>query len=271
MILPGEIQKTASKLRLRDTQIEKDYLIGWLLYGISKNLFLKRNLIFKGGTAIRKAFIKDYRLSEDLDFTAIVNELDLEKTKKQFDSLINWVYDKSRINLQIIDETIHHTENYTLYFSYSGPLGSTTTNKKIKMDISLSEILCSEIKENSVSHKYSDIKERFSILCYSIDEIICEKLRSLMQRTMSRDLYDVWFLLEEYSINIEDQYHNFSKKATHKNIDYKNFVSTVTKKESIFKKQWQLQLAEQIYDLPNFEDVWRNLKKHWKRLEKAIK
>ena len=37
MITPGEIQKIASIHGLRDTQIEKDYVIGWILFGISKN------------------------------------------------------------------------------------------------------------------------------------------------------------------------------------------------------------------------------------------
>ena len=54
---------------LRDTQIEKDYVIGWVLKGISNNKFLLESLVFKGGTALRKIYFTEYRLSEDLDFT----------------------------------------------------------------------------------------------------------------------------------------------------------------------------------------------------------
>ena len=81
MILPGEVQKIASRLKIRDTQIEKDYIIGWLLNGISKNGYLRENLIFKGGTALRKIFFSDYRLSEDLDFT-LKGELVVDKKCK---------------------------------------------------------------------------------------------------------------------------------------------------------------------------------------------
>jgi len=58
-----------NKLGIRDTQIEKDYVIGWVLNGISNNEYLRERLIFKGGTALRKIYFHDYRLSEDLDFT----------------------------------------------------------------------------------------------------------------------------------------------------------------------------------------------------------
>lgn len=54
MIKPGEIQKIANRLGIRDTQIEKDYVIGWVLKGISENRYLKDRLIFKGGTALMK-------------------------------------------------------------------------------------------------------------------------------------------------------------------------------------------------------------------------
>ena len=38
MIQPGEINKIAARLGLRDAQIEKDYVIGWILNGISKKV-----------------------------------------------------------------------------------------------------------------------------------------------------------------------------------------------------------------------------------------
>jgi len=56
MIQPGEIQSIAGKQGVRDTQIEKDYVISWVIYGISSNVFLKENLVFKGGTVLKKIF-----------------------------------------------------------------------------------------------------------------------------------------------------------------------------------------------------------------------
>jgi predicted nucleotidyltransferase component of viral defense system len=63
MIKPGEIQKIANRLGIRDTQIEKDYVIGWVLRGISINTYLKERLIFKSGTSLEKYIfrITDYQ------------------------------------------------------------------------------------------------------------------------------------------------------------------------------------------------------------------
>lgn len=51
----------------------KDYVLSWLLLGISKNPILSDNLVFKGGTVLKKVYFPDYRFSEDLDFTLLDN------------------------------------------------------------------------------------------------------------------------------------------------------------------------------------------------------
>ncbi len=54
MIRPCEIQKLANKNKIRDKQIEKDYIISWVLLGISQNKLLLENLIFKGEQHLKK-------------------------------------------------------------------------------------------------------------------------------------------------------------------------------------------------------------------------
>jgi len=49
--------------------IELDYALSWILAGISEHQSLKNNLVFKGGTALKKCYFGDYRFSEDLDFS----------------------------------------------------------------------------------------------------------------------------------------------------------------------------------------------------------
>lgn len=69
MIKPKEISKKANIEGVRPQQIEKDYIISWILWGIYNHDFLKGALIFKGGTCLRKIHIEEYRYSEDMDFT----------------------------------------------------------------------------------------------------------------------------------------------------------------------------------------------------------
>lgn len=76
MIFPSEISRLSGKTGIRDKTIEKDYILTWILIGLSRT-GLKDNLVFKGGTALRKVYMKDYRYSEDLDFT-LINHLSAE-------------------------------------------------------------------------------------------------------------------------------------------------------------------------------------------------
>jgi predicted nucleotidyltransferase component of viral defense system len=69
MILPKEINKYASQYKVSDRQIEKDYILTWVLNGISNHPELSKAMVFKGGTVLKKCYIEDYRFSEDLDFT----------------------------------------------------------------------------------------------------------------------------------------------------------------------------------------------------------
>lgn len=136
MIKPGEIQSIAGKKGVRDTQIEKDYVISWITYGIAKNPFLNRNLIFKGGTVLKKVYFPDYRFSEDLDFSFNGSNFNINDIKAAFNELIAWVYEESRVSLSIQNETQHETGNFNFYLAYTGPLGGAGVNKDIKVDIS---------------------------------------------------------------------------------------------------------------------------------------
>ena len=63
MIKPKEISRKANKEGVRPQQIEKDYIISWILWGIYNHDLLNDALIFKWGTCLKKIHIEDYRYS----------------------------------------------------------------------------------------------------------------------------------------------------------------------------------------------------------------
>ena len=267
MIKQAEIQKVAGSLGLRDTQIEKDYIIGWVLKGISSNSSLKEKLVFKGGTALRKIYFTDYRLSEDLDFTYKESVFASKEIKKNIEGVIAWIGEESRISLNIQDED--ETFN-NFYLGYTGPLGGKGANKSIKIDITDDEIICNKPDEKMVINDYSDLQDEYKILCYTIGEIISEKMRSLMQRTMPRDLYDIWNLFENENYNIEDYVSDFQKKTEFKKLDPNKLIKTLQSKRETYKRLWEDNLVNQITEVPDFEGVWRRLGKHWRKFEKVL-
>jgi len=70
MISEAEIRRSAAAANVDPMVIDLDYSLGWFLLGMLKTGSRFGNLVFKGGTCLRKCYFPDYRFSEDLDFTA---------------------------------------------------------------------------------------------------------------------------------------------------------------------------------------------------------
>ena len=69
MISSQEIVDAATASGLTAHVVEKDYVLGRLLWGVNASKQLSTSWIFKGGTCLKKCFFETYRFSEDLDFT----------------------------------------------------------------------------------------------------------------------------------------------------------------------------------------------------------
>ena len=72
---------------------------------------------------------------------------------------------------------------------------------RIKLEISTEEICILDPERKSILHPYSDnLDENVDVVCYALDEIVSEKLRSLVQRSYSvpRDFYDLYYLTGHY-------------------------------------------------------------------------
>jgi len=57
MITKKEISNLVSAWGLRDDVIEKDYVLGWLLWGIGSDPTLNNYWAFKGGTSLKKCYL----------------------------------------------------------------------------------------------------------------------------------------------------------------------------------------------------------------------
>ena len=131
MIRPGEIQQKANALGVRDQQIEKDYILSWILFGISKHEQLSKAIVFKGGTVLKKVYFEDYRFSEDLDFTLQNAEISIEQIFAWFKEVFEFIEDEANIPLVIIDNNEHEDGGINFYISYIGPLGGQGNNNLV--------------------------------------------------------------------------------------------------------------------------------------------
>lgn len=266
MIKPGEIQQKARDVGVRDQQIEKDYVLSWILKGIAQHEQLSKAIVFKGGTVLKKIYFEDYRFSEDLDFTLLNNKIVNEQIFDWFKEVFEYVKEEANIPLAIIDNNEHEDGGINFYISYTGPLGGQGNNKRVKVDISRSEQLEYAPVMKDVIVRYSDL-EAHQLLCYPLEEVLVEKMRTVMQRMQARDFYDIWFLLEQNDMDAAFHMKEFEKKCASKNLKHSDFPKKLTERLPQYKGRWKNSMGEQIKDLPDFDQVEREVQRHLKKLK----
>jgi predicted nucleotidyltransferase component of viral defense system len=265
MIKPGEIQQKARAVGVRDQQIEKDYILSWILKAIAQHEQLSKVIAFKGGTVLKKIYFEDYRFSEDLDFTLINDAISNEQIFDWFKATFVYIKEEANIPLEIIDNNEHEDGGINFYISYIGPLGGQGNNKRVKIDISKSEQLVFESIMKDVFIGYSDVEEH-QLLCYSLEEVLVEKMRSVMQRMQARDFYDIWYLLEQHGMEVDLYLSEFETKCKSKELNHMDFPDKLAKRLTQYKGRWKSSMSEQIKDLPDFDQVEREVQRHLKKL-----
>ena len=80
-----------------------------------------------------------------------------------------------------------------------------------------------------------------------------------MQRMQPRDYYDIWYLLEVHGMNIDFYTTEFINKCVSKLLEAKDFHKKLEQKIPQYKARWQKSMNDQIKDLPDFEQVEREV------------
>lgn len=251
----NELRRRARKTGFNVATLEKDYALTWLLSGIYwEDSNLRDILIFKGGTAIRKIYFPEWRLSEDLDFT-IMQEINPSDLKKSFEEVFLSINKKSNIAYSF---SAFNAGEYAIFadVQFLGPIGF---KNKIAHDISLKEKMVEKPLRMSVKPEYEDIPE-FEVLVYSLNEILVEKLRSIIQRGKARDYYDVWRLMKEKNFNQDKIRELLIMKCQITEVEFKPDLIFDKNRLSEAQKFWTIALARLTRNLPDFESVIKDLR-----------
>lgn len=121
----------------------------------------------------------------------------------------------------------------------------------------------------TVIHNYSDklTENSQNIPIYSINEVLAEKLRALIQRSYSapRDFFDIWYLSRNVeNINWEDVLRGFYEKIRYKKLPFYGVQQIINNvKDNILKSAWKNSLQHQITDgeLPEYEVVRNDIER----------
>ena len=189
MITEKQIKLLSKKKKINESVIFREYtqlLFLQELYSHNKNIF------FKGGTAIHLIWHSP-RFSEDLDFTVeMKNEEFLKFIKKIFNELTKKeaIEFKERKSISGRRFLLTITSSIIPYKTF------------INLDFSFRENVLKP--EKSIIETDSPVIFTTYIHHLSKEEVFAEKIRALFTRNKGRDIYDLWYLLNEgVSLNLE--------------------------------------------------------------------
>lgn len=271
MIGLSELKTKSGESGVDISILERDYVISWILKDIFDDPSLSEALVFKGGTALRKIYFPTYRFSEDLDFTMVKSlaELGEDRIRRSLDKACQHIHEESGIELALADFKRTRDELGEEAFEgkiqYVGPRGHRAGNPpRVKLDITFYEQVLLDPNNLPLMHPYSDAEDCYAVVStYRLEEIVAEKLRAILQRTRSRDIYDLWYFLKYHkdALNLVATKDVFRKKCEYKGVDFKG-IEDFFKPELLesHKLAWEPSMKRQVINLPPFAEVEDDLR-----------
>jgi predicted nucleotidyltransferase component of viral defense system len=273
MIRKKEIEIRAEEQNVPKSTIDKDWVLGHFIDAIYSIPLCEDSLIFKGGTCLRKCYFPEYRFSEDLDFTSI-NPL-FVLNKKLLSQITDLVIKRTDIPLHIqeISELRFNGQltGYKAVIKFWGadhpfnkvPPDASRWGTSVKIEIILYELMVFPSESRVIFHPYPYelSKSMVVIPCYSLREVLAEKLRALIQRsyTAPRDFYDIWYLSNnQMVINWKEITDAFYIKMKFKNLEFNGINQMINERnDKRVKAGWENSLIHQIPggEVKSYEEI----------------
>lgn len=198
MIEKPEIDIKADELGVHVSHVQRDYVFGWLLAALYQpDNPLHHLLILKGGNCFRKAYFERARYSNDLDFS-IQSELDLNLFVNALRqacvfantrSGVEFLVDESRLSEKKLADSESQIYEARVYFKSF--YGEEDARIRVNLDVKEYDRIFLPIQTQHLIHSYSDASLcEANIRCVKLEELLASKLKALLQRRHSPDLYD---------------------------------------------------------------------------------
>jgi len=199
MIDKSEIDAKAEELGVHRSNVQRDYAFGRLLssfYQIDNPL--QRVLILKGGNCFRKAYFEHARYSNDLDFSTqsdvdpelLLSGIKLACVHARSRSGIEFLVDESRVAEKKMSDGDSRMFEARVYFrSFYGD--DEDLRLRVNLDVKEFDSIFLPVQTRRLIHSYSDAADcQTDLRCMKLEELLASKLKALLQRRHSPDLYD---------------------------------------------------------------------------------
>lgn len=276
------LKRRAGESGMRLDILEKDYALSYLLAAIAEEPALEKELVLKGGTALRKCYFPDYRFSEDLDFStrspgAIPNVGGkISAAVQRMNQLLEQGGPfQAQVEPLVLREP-HPFEQAAFLVRVQFPAHRQPLCR-LKIEITVDEPLLLSPVKRPLLHDY-DEPLAVEIQVYQIAEIVAEKLRALLQSKarltergwgasrVCRDYYDLWEILRRESLtkSIPDL---VKRKCDLRNLTFDTpsdfFAEPLLQ---IARAEWQAQILPFVPDAPDPERILTELRRQVQKL-----
>ncbi len=277
--LRTRLQEARKRLGLPWEVLERDYLLSWVLAGIAQVDSLRETLVFKGGTALRKCYFGDYRLSEDLDFTAsrsvptgAAMESAMQEACARTVKLLD-PYAPVEIGCERHLERDPHPGRQEAFDIRARFPWHRRPQTNVMVEIAVDERLLKPSVRRSVLHDYGEPFE-LQVPVYSLEEIMAEKLRAILQhlralerrgwvRSRARDYYDLWRVLGTYRdrLDLSDFPTFLREKCAIREVTFSGPDSFFPEAMlAVVEKTWKQWLGPLVPNLPPYKTVIAELR-----------
>lgn len=261
MISRAALQVRAREWGLTEEVVEKDYVLGWLLWGIGSDPVLRDHWVFKGGTCLKKCFVETYRFSEDLDFTVLEGgPLAPDDLVPVLAEMLDRVEQETGILLSGRQPLVRmrpdgRSAEGRIY--YRGPRGAPG-EARVKLDLTYDETVVEEPVRRPIAHAYDEsLPDDGAVRCYAFVEVFAEKIRALGQRTRPRDLYDVVNLYRRADLRDDRELvlAVLERKCAYKHVPFPTLEAVMAaERVAELRNDWQAMLAHQLPVLPPIDE-----------------
>lgn len=212
MIDKTEIEEKAEQIGVTPANVERDYVFGWLLKAFYENEYLAALLVFKGGNCMRKAYYPETRFSSDLDFS-VETAVDVPRMQEEINKAclaaqaacgVQFETERNVLRPEEALDNKRQSFKGRIYFKdFYGNSDNITIS--VRLDLTEFDRLYLPTVRRPLLHLYSDASEcRVDLRCMALEELLANKLKCLIQRRHSFDLYDlVYATFFERSIEVD--------------------------------------------------------------------
>ncbi len=272
--LRTRLQEARKRLGVPWEVLERDYILSWILAGISRVDALQDRLAFKGGTALKKCYFGHYRFSEDMDFSGMgavpTGEAMERAVRKACDVAAGLLdeYAPVEIICERYTEREPHPGGQEAFTIRARLPWQRRPQTRVMVEVSVDEPVLKPVQEREVIHEYGEpLDARLPV--YALEEIIAEKLRAILQhveelekrgwsRSRARDYYDLWRMLGTYKdrLNFSGFASFLRQKCEIRKVDFDGpedfFQETVL---GYVERTWEQWLGPLVPELPSFQKV----------------